>query len=136
MPDRILTPGAAVSADAEAICKPGYASTIRPRGALWRRLKDEAYRRYHIKRGNRSILAANGVRYPAYVIDHLIPLEIGGDPTDIRNLWPEPIGEARDKDKIENRLHALVCGHELDVTEAQSMIVRNWKGALPTSTPP
>jgi len=56
-----------------------------------------------------------------YEEDHLIPLEIGGAPRDARNLWSEayagPCG-AQVKDKLENRLHALVCDGTLTLAAA------------------
>ncbi len=52
-----------------------------------------------------------------YEEDHLIPLEDGGDPTDPRNLWPEPyntvvggtIMGAHQKDVVEGFIHDEVC---------------------------
>jgi len=38
-----------------------------------------------------------------YEFDHLIPLCAGGS-DDIKNLWPQPIDEAHDKDKLENEV--------------------------------
>ena len=48
-----------------------------------------------------------------YQEDHLISLELGGNPTDPKNLWPEPYPRAADVDKIENELNAKVCSGEL-----------------------
>jgi hypothetical protein len=130
LPDRALTPGVVASSDAKEVCAAGYASRVRPRGALWRRLKDGAYSRYGIERGKRSILGSNGMRYPAYEVDHLIPLELGGDPVDPRNLWPEPIVSAKDKDVVENELHARVCGAQMTLEAAQRLISTDWQRAL------
>jgi len=52
-----------------------------------------------------------------YEEDHLIPLEVGGDPTDLRNLWPEAynthvggvIMGARQKDVVEAFIHDEIC---------------------------
>ena len=52
-----------------------------------------------------------------YEEDHLIPLEDGGDPTDPRNLWPEPYNTkvgwafmgARQKDVVEGFIHDEIC---------------------------
>jgi hypothetical protein len=52
-----------------------------------------------------------------YEEDHLIPLEIGGNPTDPRNLWPEAyntrvggiIKGARQKDVVEAFVHHEIC---------------------------
>ncbi len=71
-----------------------------------------------------------------YEEDHLISLELGGSPTDPKNLWPEPrktiapSGEAsEDKDKIENLCHEKVCSGEIQLSDAQKQIASNWKTA-------
>ena len=55
----------------------------------------------------------------AYQEDHLISLELGGDPTDPRNLWPEPYPRASAVDQIENELNAKVCDGSLSLRDAQ-----------------
>jgi hypothetical protein len=131
MPDSTLTPGAVATTDTTIVCAPGYATSVRPTGSIWRRLKEEAYGEYSLPRGHRSTVDAYGIRHPAYEVDHLIPLELGGSPTDIHNLWPEPIDSARQKDKVENELHSLVCNGQVPLTQAQEAIARNWKTAIP-----
>jgi hypothetical protein len=54
-----------------------------------------------------------------YQEDHLISLELGGHPTDPRNLWPEPYPRASDVDRIENELNAQVCSGKLTLADAQ-----------------
>jgi hypothetical protein len=54
-----------------------------------------------------------------YQEDHLISLELGGHPTDPRNLWPEPYPRASEVDSIENELNAKVCAGELTLEEAR-----------------
>ena len=54
-----------------------------------------------------------------YQEDHLISLELGGNPTDPANLWPEPYPRAADVDKIENELNDKVCSGQLTLAEAQ-----------------
>ena len=131
MPDSALTPGEAVTTDAAVICRPGYATNIRPEGALWRQLKEEAYARYGLPRGHRTFVNQSGVRQAAYQVDHLVPLELGGSPTDLRNLWPQPIVAAKQKDEIENELHDFVCSGQMSLRQAQTAIARDWKTALP-----
>src|ERR1700761_882005 len=62
-------------------------------------------------------------------VDHLISLEIGGA-NDVKNLWPQPYGgtiwNAHAKDKLENKLHALVCSGKITLDEAQTEIATNW----------
>jgi hypothetical protein len=67
-----------------------------------------------------------------YEEDHLISLENGGHPRDLRNLWPEPYGTqingqtvgARQKDTVENYIHNAICfnvtGHKSHGTAAHS----------------
>lgn len=69
-----------------------------------------------------------------YEFDHLISLELGGSPVSPQNLWPEPyltkingkIMGARQKDKVENYLHDIVCKGKLTLEESQSRIVNDW----------
>ena len=64
-----------------------------------------------------------------YELDHLIPLEIGGAPSDVRNLWPEPhytTPNSYDKDTLENYLNKQVCSGALDLKTAQNEIATNW----------
>ena len=55
-----------------------------------------------------------------YQEDHFISLELGGDPTDPRNLWPEPYPRASQMDQIENELNAKVCGGQLTLAQGQA----------------
>jgi hypothetical protein len=66
-------------------------------------------------------LAEYGLPGPAsdYQEDHLISLELGGHPTDPRNLWPEPYPRAARVDRIENELNDAVCSGSLSLAEAQ-----------------
>lgn len=61
-------------------------------------------------------------------VDHLISRELGGA-DDVRNLWPEPYGgpwNASMKDRLENKLHKLVCTGKLPLSQAQREIATNW----------
>ena len=76
---------------------------------------------YLAKRSGKARLRAYGLRGPpsAFQEDHLISLELGGHPTDARNLWPEPYPRAAEVDRIENELNAKVCSGDLTLTDAQ-----------------
>ena len=70
----------------------------------------------------------------SYELDHLIPLELGGDNAQT-NLWPEPHDGAgapgsQSKDGLENRLHELVGAGQIDLATAQHAIATNWQTAL------
>ncbi len=90
------------------ICVRGWTATVRPPSSYTSQLKLEQMPEYG-ETGPPS----------GYQEDHLISLELGGNPTDPANLWPEPYPRAADVDKIENELNAKVCSGELTLAEAQ-----------------
>jgi len=90
------------------ICRSGWTKTIRPPVEYTNDLKRKQMRAYRLH-GDVS----------AYQEDHLISLEVGGDPTDPRNLWPEPYPRAAEVDQIENELNAKICGGALTLEQAQ-----------------
>jgi len=132
LPNMNLTPGLAVTEDENLVCQHGYAERVRPKGVLWRHLKEAAFARYGIAYQDRDTIGATGVRAPEYQVDHLIPLEIGGSPTDLQNIWPQPIRPALRKDRIENELRELVCSGRMPLKQAQDAIAHNWKTAAPS----
>jgi hypothetical protein len=111
-----MTPGAITSATTEQVCKPGYATSVRPSSSVAAALKTDRMSVYGIAVADRS----------AYQLDHVVSLELGGAPTSLRNLWPEPIEVARQKDKVENALHTAVCSGQLPLWKAQACEAFNW----------
>lgn len=66
--------------------------------------------------------------------EHLVPLEIGGA-NDVRNLWPQSLGDSKRKDEVEDALRVAVCvSHTLTLASAQAAIARNWT-ATPVGLP-
>ncbi|HZT14966.1 MAG TPA: HNH endonuclease signature motif containing protein [Gaiellaceae bacterium] len=62
-------------------------------------------------------------------IDHIVPLELGGSNA-AANLFPEPgSGPAsyHVKDRLENRLHDLVCAGRLSLAAARRGIAADWE---------
>jgi hypothetical protein len=82
----------------------------------------------------RRVFAAYGIKSPRadqFEVDYLITPDLGGTDS-IRNLWPQPYSvrwNAQVKDKLEQRLHQLVCGGQLDLATAQHDIASDWIGA-------
>ena len=62
------------------ICKKGYTASVRPP-----RIYTEP-----LKKKDIALYGLADTQLKAYELDHLIPLEVGGNPTDPQNLWPEP----------------------------------------------
>jgi len=62
-----------------------------------------------------------------YEEDHLISLELGGSPSDPKNLWPEPGRSPNPKDLIENLCHRKICNGEISLDKAQQEIAANWQ---------
>lgn len=118
-PDRSCSPGAYYARLTRAvICSPNFrTSSIRN---VSQEEKFAVEREYGMPAGyyGRSL-----------EIDHIVSLELGGS-NDIANLFPEPgSGPAsyRAKDRLENRLHALVCAGRMDLRTAQRGIASDWE---------
>lgn len=134
-PDPIHTPGATnpdITPDniQENICNPNWSTkSVRPPVTYTNQLKVEQIQEYGDADTNPK----------DYEEDHLIPLEIGGNPTDPRNLWPEPYdtsvpdGGARFKDKVEGYLHKQVCAGNITLDQAQKEIASDWYLVYTTS---
>lgn len=126
LPDPTLTPGAVIAeATAADICKPGYSTRTRHVDAATKR---SVYRAYGLS-GNHTAYCSGD---QGCEVDHLISLELGGS-NDAANLWPEPYGgivwNAHVKDRLENRLHRMVCDGEISLSEAQQDIADDWVAA-------
>jgi hypothetical protein len=104
----VLNPDVAQANIRSTICRHGWTDTIRPPTSYTNELKRKQMRQY----GETGSLSD-------YQEDHLISLELGGNPTDPRNLWPEPYPRASAVDQIENELNGEVCSGQLTLAEAQ-----------------
>jgi hypothetical protein len=131
LPDRVCTPGAVNHAVTQrtiktTICKPGWATSVRPPQKVTEPQKFRSMRAYGIETtpGHAQL----------YEYDHLIPIELGGALDDTKNLFPEPhvltVGGVDEgsfaKDKIENRLNRDVCSGSLSLAKARRAIRTNW----------
>jgi hypothetical protein len=129
LPDPHCTPGA-ISPDVtqaninSTICASGYTETIRPPESIKEPEKNASAAAYSYT-GSLSVAE----------YDHLIPLELGGDPNDPANLWVEPNDNPNatsvnnTKDLLENKLNDLVCSGQLPLATAQQAIASNWVAA-------
>lgn len=104
----VLNPNVTQANIRSTICKRGWTATIRPPVSYTNALKVKQMRQYG-ETGSTS----------DYQEDHLISLEMGGSPTDPRNLWPEPYPRASQMDQIENQLNSEICDGQLTLAQAQ-----------------
>lgn len=121
LPDPTCTPGVINQQVTQAnidstICVAGYTTSIRPPASYTDSLKRQQIQLYGYTDTNPK----------DYEEDHFISLEIGGNPTDPKNLWPEPHPSINEKDKVENYLHKKICSGQLTLAQAQTEISTNW----------
>jgi hypothetical protein len=127
-PDLSITPGVAASDVTQdniktTICVSGFtAPPRRPPSSYTDTLKVQGFDEYGLSDRTKG----------DYEEDHLVSLEIGGDPKDPKNLWPEPYnasipdGGARFKDKVERYLNGQICQGQMTLADAQKAIVTDW----------
>jgi len=129
LPNVALTPGVLNPAVSQAnirstICVVGWTTTVRPPVSYTNQLK---YSQLH------SGYNLNGDTNPIdYEEDHQVPLEVGGNPSDPKNLWPEPRNIRYGsfvKDQLENQMHHLVCTGAISLKTAQAAFLGNWEQA-------
>lgn len=116
LPNPALTPGIVdPSATKDKICTSGYTATVRN---VTEATKKAVFTLYNLSRADDK-----------FEIDHLISLELGGA-NDIKNLWPQSYTtqpfNAKEKDRLENKMRKMVCSGELDLKTAQREISANW----------
>lgn len=120
LPDPVCTPGVLNPSVSQAtirstICVRGWTATVRPPVSYTSALKVSGMRAY----GFTDSISAHEE-------DHLVPLELGGAPSDPLNLWPEPGASFNPKDSTELRLKNDVCAGRRTLADAQQRIAWNW----------
>jgi hypothetical protein len=107
----VLNPAVTQATIRSTVCVAGWTATIRPPTDYTNRLKLVQLRQYRFPGG------------PAdYQEDHLVSLGLGGNPTDPRNLWPEPWPRAREVDSLERKLNEELCAGKRTLAEVQRRI--------------
>ncbi|MFJ3310115.1 hypothetical protein ACIPSA_45405 [Streptomyces sp. NPDC086549] len=131
--DSACTPGAI----SPAVTQTNLASTICRKGGYTKDIRPSTYVTGKEKELNAASYGYTG-RMGDAEYDHLISLQLGGDPNDPRNLWVEPPdpghrtggGVNNKKDPVETKLHTAVCNGKVALAAAQRAIVTDWTTAL------
>ena len=129
LPDPRCTPGSinpqvTQGNIATTICQSGWTATVRPPVSVTGPEKEASALAYGY---TGSFTTAE--------YDHLIPLELGGDPNDAANLWLEPNDDPRAesthnaKDDLEDTLRGLVCSGSVTLFTARLDIATDWVAA-------
>lgn len=125
-PDPTLTPGVArPGVTAADLCPVAHTPALRNVSAAE---KLQVYAEYGMPTGPHTGFC---VGPEGCEIDHLVSLELAGA-NDVKNLWPQSYAgplSAHVKDKLENKLHALVCAGTIPLDQAQHEISTDWVAA-------
>jgi len=127
LPNPTLTPGAVMAnLTLDSIVTPGFVTH--------NHLRDVSQSTKH-----RVFISYFGYKPSApYVIDHLIPLSLGGS-NETKNLWPQPVPEAKRKDKLARQMAVLLreCYKQQGpkaaaalLTKFQAEISTDWQAAF------
>lgn len=92
-PNPQLTPGETLPVTKATICQAGFPKSVR-----------------HVNKSMKlKVCRAYGLPdCSGHVVDHLIPLAIGGASTS-KNLWPEAVAQSKKKDLLEVKYRKLLC---------------------------
>ncbi len=127
LPNVKLTPGAVNPAVTQAniranICVVGWTATVRPPVSYTNQLKyNQLHSGYNLD---------GDLNMRDYEEDHIVPLEVGGNPSSPLNLFPEPHNikySSYVKDQLENQIHRLVCSGRLALKAGQAIFLTNWE---------
>ncbi|MGH3779575.1 MAG: hypothetical protein ACRDRO_02815 [Pseudonocardiaceae bacterium] len=111
----VLNPDVTQDTIHATICAPGWTDTVRPPASYTTALKLRQMRDFGEPGSPLS-----------YKEDHLVPLSIGGAPSDPHNLFPQPTAKTTEKEDLEDHLHKAVCSGQMALTAAQTTMRYNW----------
>lgn len=114
LPDRSITPGAVRKIGMAEVCAKDFPHETHISAMARRRV----FRDYQIPDEDQD----------DYIIDHLVPIAIGGSRA-IENLWPMHTEQWARKQQLELRLAAEVCNGQITLRDAQDAIRDDWSEA-------
>jgi len=107
----------------QTICVSGWTAAVRPSTVYTNGVKKKLMREQGLPESDIA----------KYELDHFIALSLGGHPRKIENLWLQPWEGrwgAKTKDRLERKLHTLVCAGAMALNQAREAIRTDWIGAF------
>lgn len=107
----------------QTICVPGWSQIERKKLGS------------HAEEIKKAAMAAAGIPWSQsrnYELDHDASIEDGGSPTDLGNLSLQPyFGQynAHQKDKVEDKIHELICNGTITLDQGYTDLTTNWIAA-------
>jgi hypothetical protein len=118
-PNRTLTPGDVANVTVATMCSKGYSARARHVTASTKHRIRLAYR---VGEHDRNL----------FVIDHLIPLQLGGS-NHVSNLWPQvrtgTFWSSYKKDRLGSLLKRKVCSGRMSPIVARNLMRFDWKNS-------
>jgi len=114
--DLPLNPAVVQETVQSTICVPGYSKSIRPKVSYTNGIK--------IQRVQEMGLPPELIG--DFILDHRIPISLGGSPTSEKNLILQDLEDSHRKDSAEYDLHHKVCTGQVTLAEAQRQMW-SWK---------
>ena len=102
---------------ASTVCVSGWTTTVRRSFFTSQRMKGE------------MLKAIGGPNASTYVLDHIVPLCLGGSPNDPSNLQLQLWEESTRKDRVEVQACRCVCAGKVLLAEAQADLAGDWRAA-------
>ena len=108
-----INPAVTQATISETICHRGWSASVRPSWSYTSRVK------------HRLCVAQGMTRCsPGLILDHVVPIEVGGSPRDVSNFQLQTRAESLSKDALENRARRDVCARRATLVEAQARFAR------------
>ena len=103
----------------QTICKPSWVKTALPKASALNRVKTAQMKAAKYAAGDAK----------KYELDHRIPIEVGGDPRNPKNLWLQPLDiqwNALVKNKLETYVQTEICAGRMKLADGQAIFQRDW----------
>lgn len=118
-----LNPDVTQATIKQTICVSGWTNTIRPSSSYTSKLKAR-----ELKAGIKLGIYTPDATMAMFVLDHDVPLQVGGAPKDPKNLHLQFKADGLLKDKIEALVRRRVCSGRITLAQGQDVFMsKRWR---------